>query len=214
MKYKKVKNSKYKLSVKEQQACHGIIHTASVAAGACGAIPIPIADAVPMTVAQITMVISLGKVFDITVTKTIAQSILAAVAAPIVGRTAAGAALKFIPVAGWVANVGIAAGITESIGWLCVDHFFKVKYLSNDKSNSDSNFDSSLEESKFDYEKDPTLREELINRSREFLDGEKTRKNNSEDFSRLMNDLDDYRQDFPDDKEIDDSFSKLNKLSI
>ncbi len=208
MKKKIVKNSKDLLSKKELQACHSIIHTASIAAGACGAIPIPIADAIPITAAQITMVISLGKVFDINVPKTVAQSILSTVAAPIVGRTAAGAALKFIPVAGWIVNVGIAAGITESIGWLCVDYFF------NDKSNRDSNVGSNFVESEVDYEKDPTLREELIKRSWEFLDGEKTRKNNSEDFSRLMNDLDNYRQDFPDDKEIDDLFSKLNDLPL
>lgn len=113
------------MTQKQVTACNTIIHTATVACGACGAIPIPIADAVPMTAAQITMVISLGKVFEKELTETAAKTILSAVAAPLVGRAVAGGVLKFVPVAGWAANVAVAALVTEVIGWTIANDFAK-----------------------------------------------------------------------------------------
>ena len=69
MDYKKmIKNSRLeagKLMTEEQiAACNVAIHTAAVASGGAGFIPIPVADAVPISVAQIAMVIALGKIFD------------------------------------------------------------------------------------------------------------------------------------------------------
>lgn len=64
------------MTSKQVTSCNAIIHTASVACAACGVIPIPIADAAPMSAAQVTMVLSLGKVFDIELTESAAKSIL------------------------------------------------------------------------------------------------------------------------------------------
>ena len=111
------------MTAAQKSQCKKIIHTAAVASGAAGAIPIPIADAIPITTAQITMVIALGKVFKIKLSETAAKTVLTSVAAPIVGRTIAGAALKFIPVAGWIASAALAAGITEAIGWVIANGF-------------------------------------------------------------------------------------------
>lgn len=101
----------------EKDQCHAIIHTATVAAGASSLIPIPIADAVPITAAQITMVIGLGKVFDMNLSKSAASGIISGLVAMEAGKTAARAVLKWVPIAGQIANVGIAAGFTETLGW-------------------------------------------------------------------------------------------------
>jgi len=113
------------MTKRQLDLCNGIIHTASAASGAAGAIPIPIADAIPITAAQITMVIALGGVFEAKLTKAAARTILAGVAAPIIGRTVASTFLKFIPVAGWIASAALAALITEVIGWTIANDFAK-----------------------------------------------------------------------------------------
>ena len=102
------------MTEKQIAACNGIIHTASVACAAAGFIPIPVADAIPISAAQVIMIVSLGKTFDIEMTESAAKSIISA-AATLIGRTVASSLLKFIPGAGWVASAAIAAGITEAI---------------------------------------------------------------------------------------------------
>lgn len=102
------------LMTKKQIAqCNAAIHTASVAAGASGGIPIPVADAIPITAAQVTMVIALGKIFDQEITSSAAKAAIAAAASTFVGRNL----VKLIPIAGWVVSAAVAAGVTEAIGW-------------------------------------------------------------------------------------------------
>lgn len=93
--------------------CNIIIHTASVASGAAGGIPILVADALPITAAQITMTLALSKVFDQEITKATAYGMIAAAASTFVGRNL----IKMVPIAGWVASATVAAGVTEAIGW-------------------------------------------------------------------------------------------------
>lgn len=116
--YKKaIKNKRLeagKLMTEKQIAqCNTAIHTASVASGASGAIPIPIADAIPISAAQVTMVIALGKIFDQEITAAAAKGAIAAAASTFVGRNL----VKLIPVAGWIVSAAVAAGVTEAIGW-------------------------------------------------------------------------------------------------
>ena len=54
--------------------CAAVIHTATTAAAAAGIIPIPMADTIPITAAQITMIIGLGHIFDISLSETAAKS--------------------------------------------------------------------------------------------------------------------------------------------
>ncbi len=131
---KKITKSKYNLSSKEQKLCHGIIHSASGSAAAVGAglAQLPLADNAVITPIQITMIISLGKVFDQNITKTIAQSLLGGFVANFVGRGVAQAAIGWVPAIGNVTNAVTAATITESIGWLSVDYFYKARYLDKD----------------------------------------------------------------------------------
>ena len=93
--------------------CNVAIHTASVASGAAGAIPIPVSDAIPITAAQVTMVIALGKIFDQELSDSAAKGLIGAAASTFVGRSL----IKLIPVAGWAASAAVAAGVTEAIGW-------------------------------------------------------------------------------------------------
>lgn len=103
-----------KLMTKSQLTkCNIAIHTASVASGAAGAIPIPVADAIPITGVQVTMVITLGKVFNQQITESAAKGLIGAAASTLVGRSL----VKFIPVAGWIVSAGVAAAVTEAIGW-------------------------------------------------------------------------------------------------
>lgn len=103
-----------KLMTEEQlMQCNLAIHTAAVASAAAGFIPVPVADAIPISAAQVTMVISLGAIFNQEIPEAAAKGIINAAAAVFVGRNL----VKIVPVVGWVASAGIAAGITEAIGW-------------------------------------------------------------------------------------------------
>lgn len=134
---KKITKSKFNLSPKEQKLCHGIIHSASGSAAAVGAglAQISLADNAVITPIQITMIISLGKVFGQNISKTIAQSLLGGFVASFVGRGVAQVVIGWVPGIGNVTNAVTAATITESIGWLSVDYFSKAKYLNNQKES-------------------------------------------------------------------------------
>lgn len=116
--YKKVIQNKRleagKLMTEDQmRKCNVAIHTAATASGAAGAIPIPVADAIPITAAQVTMVIALGAIFDQKITESAAKGLIGAAATTFVGRNL----VKLIPIAGWIASAAVAAGVTEAIGW-------------------------------------------------------------------------------------------------
>ena len=102
--------------------CNVAIHTAAVAAGASGVIPIPVADAIPMSATQITMVVALGKIFGQKITDSAAKGLLSAAASTLVGREL----FKLIPIIGWITSAGIAAGVTEAIGWTLAVDFAKT----------------------------------------------------------------------------------------
>ena len=135
--YKSVISDKKKeadrlMSDDQIKACNVAIHSASVTAGVAGVIPIPVADAVPITGAQITMAISLGNIFEQKLSDSAAKALISAAAATFVGRTL----IKLIPVAGWIASAGVAAGVTEAIGWtLAVD--FAKEYQKDHQKNGE-----------------------------------------------------------------------------
>lgn len=102
--------------------CNMIIHTAAVASGVAGVIPIPVADALPITAAQVTMVLALGKVFNQNITDSSAKGLIGAAASTFVGRNL----VKLIPVIGWGVSAAVAAGITEAIGWTIAVDFANI----------------------------------------------------------------------------------------
>ncbi len=93
--------------------CNAIIHASAIASGICGFVPIGVADAVPISATQLSMVIALGKIFNQEVTSSTAKGIIGAAAGTFVGRSL----VKYIPVAGWYISASVAAGVTEAIGW-------------------------------------------------------------------------------------------------
>lgn len=124
--YKSTTNSKRqearKLMTKDQLSrCNFAIHGAAVAAGAFGIIPIPVMDAIPISAAQVKMVVDLGKIFDQTITDSAAKGLIGAAASTLIGRSL----VKLVPVAGWIASAGVAAGVTEAIGWTIAVDFAK-----------------------------------------------------------------------------------------
>ena len=115
------------LKENERAKCQAIIHSASAASGVVGAglAWIPCSDSVIISGIQIGMVISIGKVFGIKVTESMAKAAITAAAAATAGRTVSQLATFWIPVANVAINVSTAAGITEFIGWQIAEEYAK-----------------------------------------------------------------------------------------
>ena len=113
------------MTSREIGLCNGIIHTASVAAAAVGGglAQIPGSDNAIITPIQLTMAISLGKVFDIELDQSAAKATLASAAAASVGRTASQMLIGWIPGMGNIINAATAATLTEAIGWIMANEF-------------------------------------------------------------------------------------------
>ncbi len=109
----------------QEAKCHGIIHSASVAAAGIGAglAQIPVSDNALITPIQLAMTISLGAVFGVELTKSAAQASVASATAATVGRGFSQVLVGWIPIIGNVINATTAATITEAIGWLLANEF-------------------------------------------------------------------------------------------
>lgn len=127
----------------QKSKCHKIIHTAAVSAGAIGAglAPIPGSATVPITGIQIGMIVSLGAVFGLDITKSAAASILGGAAASIGGQTVSQFLVGWIPFLGSVINATTAVSITEGLGWLVAEKFSEETKTETDsatKTQTDS----------------------------------------------------------------------------
>lgn len=111
----------------QRKKCHAIIHTASVSAAGVGAgmAQIPGSDNLVITPIQLTMTISLGKVFGKTIGEAAAKAAIASAAATTVGRTLSQVLIGWIPGVGNAVNAGTAMTVTEAIGWLIAEEFDK-----------------------------------------------------------------------------------------
>lgn len=113
-----------------EKKCHIAIHAATTAAAAAGALPIPMADAIPITAAQIAMVVRLGKIFGISLSESTTKSILGVGITQSAGRTLAANLIKAVPgagtVIGGVISASTAAALTEALGWIIADDFYRV----------------------------------------------------------------------------------------
>lgn len=148
--YKKITSEK-KLEAEKQmsdgqfKSCSKAIHTASVAAAAGGVVPIPVMDSVPITAAQVTMIIALGNIFDQKITDSAAKALIGAAASTLVGRSL----VKMIPIAGLAVSAVVAAGVTEAIGWTIAVDFAKdyQKDQALQKQQEDDEYDECSAES-------------------------------------------------------------------
>ncbi len=118
--------SKVHMPKELEKKCHIAIHAATTAAAAAGAIPLPMADAVPITAAQIGMIVSLGKIFDIAITQATAKSIAGIVMAQKTGRFLFTNILKSIPGAGTVAGGIVGASTAVALTEALADDFFRI----------------------------------------------------------------------------------------
>lgn len=110
---------------KQKKECHAIIHAASAAAGSVGAglAQVPGSDNLVITPIQLTMAISLGKVFGKTISEASAKAAVGSLAASTVGRTASQVLVGWIPAIGNAINATTAAGLTEALGWAIAKEF-------------------------------------------------------------------------------------------
>lgn len=122
--------SKTKMPEDVKRKCKVVIHTATTAATAAGALPIPMSDTVPITAAQIAMVVALGKVFNLNLSQSTAKSIATTMIARQAGKTIVANAIKMVPgvgtIVGGVISATTAAAITEAMGWIIADDFYRM----------------------------------------------------------------------------------------
>lgn len=109
----------------QNDKCHGIIHTASVAAAGVGAglAQLPLTDSAAILPIQIGMIVALGKVFDVELTDSAAKGLILGTAGGFVGRAASQILLGWIPVLGNAINATTAAALTEAMGWAIAKKF-------------------------------------------------------------------------------------------
>ena len=122
--------SKAKMDTATRQKGNKIISSAAAAAGLAGAAPIPLADTIPITAAQVGMVIALGRVFDLTISESAAKSVLNIMTAQTVGRAVFANLIKAIPgagaVVGGVVASATAGAVTTALGKTVSEDFYKI----------------------------------------------------------------------------------------
>lgn len=222
-KYKKVitekKNLARRLMNKDQfNHCNLAIHTASVASAAAGAIPIPVADAIPITATQVTMVLALGKVFDANFTESVAKGLIGAAASTFVGRSL----VKMIPIFGWGVSAAVAAGVTEAIGWtIAVDLANDAKNRWEERHNSATTKTSKTRSSEpasneSSVQNNPKQEYATIDvleaRAEEYLSGGKKRVNHEDDFSSLLSDIEKVLDSLPPNHRLREMYDRLSLI--
>lgn len=154
--------------------CGIVIHSAAVACGAAGMMPIPVVDAVPISAVQISMVLALGGIFHQKITESAAKAVISSAAGTLLGRTA----VKLIPGVGWFVSGTVAAALTEAIGWIVAKEYAQ-------KKPTDSPTDASVDED--EQQTDPPISEESLQEwAQEFLKGEENIVDDSEDYDTLI----------------------------
>ena len=119
--------SKVNMPKELKRKCNIIIHSATGASAVAGLIPIPMSDAIPITAAQIGMIIKIGDLFDISLSEAAAKSIAGVALTQQAGRSGL---LKMIPgvgtLIGGIISGSTAAALTEFLGWVVADDFFRM----------------------------------------------------------------------------------------
>ena len=199
------------LTSEQEGWCHGIIHTASAAAGGVGAglAQIPIADNAIITPIQVGMIFSLGQVIGVRVDESIAKGIIAGMAASFVGRGAAQLIVGWIPGLGNAINTTTAAVITEAVGWAAVEHFKSI--LSEDHNKF----------KKMGYEEASKLYEKKFKKQAEkFQKQKKIFKEQRGEYTTLLKMFAEYKIKLENDgkfteiNEVEETLSKLKNLKV
>jgi len=208
-------SKKDKINIPKDQKikCNAIIHSASVSAGAAGTglAQIPLADSAIITPIQIGMIVALGKIFDQEISKSAAKAILAGMAAAFAGRGISQVLVGWIPGVGNAVNAATAATITEAVGWMAVDNFSKDAYKDIIAQNPMTD-DERKENAKEEAEKKQNEREELISRANAFIQGEKNKKSNRDEYNQLLNEFERFLIDIDKSDSIYEIYNSLSDL--
>ncbi len=107
------------MTINNHQRIKTIINSSAVAAASAGAglAQAPGSDSAIITPIQITMIISIGKVYEQELSYTAATSVLTAMTASYVGRGVSQLFIGWIPGLGNAINATTAFSITQAIGW-------------------------------------------------------------------------------------------------
>ncbi len=116
--YAKIAKDKYleagRLMTKAQKVkCNIVIHLAAVICGVFGFIPISFADAIPIAITQVIMILLLAAILYHGITLAIFKGMIYATAATFIGR----ALVQLIPLVGAFVSAGVAFAVTEAVGW-------------------------------------------------------------------------------------------------
>jgi uncharacterized protein (DUF697 family) len=107
---------------------HMIIHSAAVSAGGIGFSPIPFSDVALLTPLQVAMVTSLYKLYGKSIAEGALKGLIKTTLMATLGKSLVGNVIKIVPGVGWIAggviNAGVAASLTEALGWTTV-HFLE-----------------------------------------------------------------------------------------
>jgi len=121
------------LSDSQRSSSHAIIHASASACAVAGGglAQIPGSDSAVIVPLQVSMIASLGFVFDIEISESSAKTALATYTATMVGRGLSQVLVGWVPVWGNALNASTAFAITESIGWAIAHDFANQKKFSN-----------------------------------------------------------------------------------
>lgn len=178
------------------------IHIAAAASATAGAIPIPLVDAAPITAIQISMVISLGKIFNRKISEAAAKGLISAVAATFIGRNL----VKTIPVLGWGVSAAVAGCVTEAVGWtIAVDMAKRAKKArEQDNCSSEDTNEATDDSESADTERNDPMNtvSELEDKAKEFLCGQKKIEDYREEFEKLCSDIEALIDELPKDHQL------------
>ncbi len=109
----------------QRAKCHVIIHAASVSGAgvAAGMAQVPFSDIPVLIGIEVTMVISLGAVFGVMVSRSAATSFITAYVGKKVGVAVFKGLIGWVPGLGNAVNAGTAAAMIEVLGWAVASDF-------------------------------------------------------------------------------------------
>lgn len=107
----------------QKTKCKRYIHSAAISAAGIGLAPIPGADLGPICALQVGMIIALGNLFSIPITKDLAKQSAKTFMMGQAGKTLVGQVAKSIPFLGSGINATVAFTLTEALGWEVANEF-------------------------------------------------------------------------------------------
>lgn len=116
------------MSNEQKMKCHSIIHSFASVCAAIGASPIPGSDIAPLIATQTAMIIALGRIFEIQLSQSYAESLAKTAIAGNIGKLLACELTKLIPGVGSATNAIVAFSVTELVGWDVADEFLNKSF--------------------------------------------------------------------------------------